>query len=45
MVSSKSDIFYVGPWDMHTMKNTGSKPFVFYVVKWNGKGVQEPPKK
>ncbi|HEX7902187.1 MAG TPA: cupin domain-containing protein [Planctomycetota bacterium] len=43
--AKKGDVFYVAPWDMHTMKNTGTKPFVFYVAKWNGKGVAAPEKK
>ena len=45
MPAKKGDVFYVAPWDMHTMKNTGTKPFVFYVAKFAGKGVPAPAKK
>jgi mannose-6-phosphate isomerase-like protein (cupin superfamily) len=43
--AKKGDVFYVAPWDMHTMKNTGTTPFVFYVAKLGGKGVPAPVKK
>jgi len=43
--AKKGDVFYVAPWDMHTMKNTGKGPFTFYVVKWGAKGLPAPEKR
>ncbi len=43
--AKKGDVFYVAPWDLHTMKNTGTKPFVFYVAKFGAKGLPAPAKK
>ncbi|MGQ9651670.1 MAG: cupin domain-containing protein [Phycisphaerae bacterium] len=40
----KSDILYVEPWVYHGLTNTGDKPLVFTVVRYNGKGVLVPPR-
>lgn len=40
----KSDILYVEPWVYHGLTNTGDKPLVFTVVRYNGKGVPVPPR-
>lgn len=38
----KSDILYVEPWVYHGLVNTGDKPLVFTVVRFNAKGVTPP---
>ncbi len=38
------DILYVEPWVYHGLTNTGDKPLVFLVIKYNGKGVKPPPR-
>ena len=38
------DILYVEPWVYHGLTNTGDGPLVFLVVRYNGKGVEIPPK-
>jgi mannose-6-phosphate isomerase-like protein (cupin superfamily) len=38
----RGDILYVGPWVYHGLTNTGDKPLVFLVIKYNGKGVKPP---
>lgn len=38
----RGDILYVGPWVYHGLTNTGDKPLVILVIKYNGKGVQPP---
>ncbi len=40
----KSDILYAAPWVYHGLTNTGDKPLVFTVVRYNGKGVPVPPR-
>lgn len=40
----RSDILYVEPWVYHGLTNTGDKPLVFTVVRYNGKGVTVPPR-
>ena len=40
----KNDILYVGPWVDHGLVNTGDKPLVFTVVRFNPKGIEPPPK-
>lgn len=34
------DLMYSKPWDSHGVRNTGTEPLRFFVVKWNSKGVQ-----
>ncbi len=38
----KSDVLYVEPWVFHGLTNTGEKPLVFTVVRFNSKGIQVP---
>ena len=38
------DVLYVEPWVYHGLINTGDEPLVFMVVRYNGKGVEIPPK-
>jgi mannose-6-phosphate isomerase-like protein (cupin superfamily) len=40
--AGKGDILYVEPWIYHGVTNTGDKPLVFLVVRYNGKGVDKP---
>jgi len=42
--AEKGDVLYVEPWVYHGLTNTGDKPLVFLVVRYNGKGVATPPK-
>jgi hypothetical protein len=42
--AKRGDIPYVGPWVYHGLANTGDKPLVFLVIKYNGKGVQPLPR-
>jgi quercetin dioxygenase-like cupin family protein len=39
----KGDVLYAAPWTMHGIKNTGDGPLIYYMVKWNNKGVAAPP--
>jgi len=39
----KGDVVYAAPWTMHGIKNTGDAPLIYYMVKWNNKGVDAPP--
>lgn len=36
------DLLYLEPWVMHGILNTGSTPLTFFVVKWNGNGMETP---
>lgn len=40
--AAKGDTIYTAPWDIHGIKNTGTTPLTFVVVKWNTKGVAIP---
>jgi mannose-6-phosphate isomerase-like protein (cupin superfamily) len=40
----KGDVLYVEPWVYHGLTNTGDEPLVFAVVRYNGKGVEVPPR-
>ena len=42
--ANKSDILYVEPWVYHGLTNTGDKPLVFTVVRYNSKGVPPLPR-
>lgn len=35
------DILFSKPWDLHGLKNTGTKPLKFVVFKWNNKFLAE----
>ncbi len=38
----KGDMLYVEPWVFHGLTNTGDKPLVFTVIKFNSKGIELP---
>jgi len=40
----RGDILYIEPWVYHGLTNTGDEPLIFVVVRYNGKGVDVPPK-
>lgn len=40
--AKRGDILYVEPWVYHGLTNTGDRPLVFLVIKYNGKGVKPP---
>ena len=42
--AKQGDILYAEPWVYHGLKNTGTKPLTFVVVRYNGKGVAVPPR-
>jgi mannose-6-phosphate isomerase-like protein (cupin superfamily) len=37
--AAKGDTIYTEPWVIHGIRNTGTAPLTFVVVKWNTKGV------
>lgn len=41
--AKRGDILYVEPWVYHGLTNTGERPLIFLVVKYNGKGTPPPP--
>lgn len=42
--AKRGDILYVEPWIYHGLTNTGDKPLVFLVVRYNPKGQPIPPR-
>ncbi len=42
--AQRGDILYVEPWVYHGLKNTGDRPLIFLVVRYQGKGVPAPPR-
>ena len=42
--AQRGDMLYAEPWVYHGLTNTGDKPLIFFVVRYNGKGVPVPPK-
>jgi mannose-6-phosphate isomerase-like protein (cupin superfamily) len=36
------DVAYAAPFGMHGLRNTGTAPLSYYVIKWTGKGVSPP---
>ena len=38
------DVLYARPWVYHGLTNTGDEQLIFAVVRYNGKGVQIPPR-
>jgi mannose-6-phosphate isomerase-like protein (cupin superfamily) len=42
--AQRGDMLYAEPWVYHGLTNTGDKPLIFFVVRYNGKGVAVPPK-
>jgi len=41
--AKRGDVLYTEPWVYHGLTNTGDKPLIFFVVKYNGKGTPPPP--
>lgn len=37
------DVAYASPFGMHGLRNSGTTPLSYYVIKWTGKGVSPPP--
>ena len=42
--AKSGDMLYVEPWVYHGVTNTGDKPLVFAVVRFNSKGITLPPR-
>jgi quercetin dioxygenase-like cupin family protein len=42
IAARKGDVVYAAPWTLHGLKNTGDAPLIYYMVKWNNKGVKAP---
>jgi mannose-6-phosphate isomerase-like protein (cupin superfamily) len=42
--AQRGDVLYAEPWVYHGLKNTGDKPLIFVVVRYQGKGVPAPPR-
>ena len=40
----RGDALYAEPWVYHGITNTGTEPLIFAVVRYNGKGVNPPPR-
>jgi len=38
------DVLYVTPWVYHGLTNTGTQPLKFAVVRYDGKGLEAPPR-
>lgn len=38
------DVTYVPPWALHGLRNTGTGPLSYYVMRWNGRGVPPAPR-
>ena len=38
------DVLYAEPWVYHGLTNTGDEQLIFAVVRYNGKGVEIPPR-
>ena len=42
--AKQGDVMYVRPWVYHGLTNTGSERLGFLVIRYNGKGVEPPPR-
>ena len=42
--AKQGDVLYVEPWVYHGLVNTGTRPLIFAVVRYQGKGVPSPPR-
>lgn len=42
--AKRGDILYAEPWVYHGLTNTGDRPLVFVVVRFNGRGIEIPPR-
>ncbi len=40
----RGDVLYAEPWVYHGVTNTGDQPLIFAVVRYNGKGIDPPPR-
>lgn len=40
----RGDVLYAAPWVYHGITNTGQRPLIFAVVRYNGKGINPPPR-
>ncbi|MBM3335091.1 cupin domain-containing protein [Candidatus Sumerlaeota bacterium] len=43
-VAKTGDVLYAAPWVYHGLTNTGAQPLKFAVVRYDGKGVELPPR-
>jgi len=44
MPARTGDVLYAAPWVYHGLTNTAAQPLKFAVVRYNGKGVDPPPR-
>jgi len=44
MAAKTGDVLYAAPWVYHGLTNTGRQPLKFAVVRYDGKGVEPPPR-
>ena len=42
--ANTGDILYVEPWIYHGLENTGQEQLIFAVIRYNGKGLDVPPR-
>ena len=42
--AKRGDVLYAAPWVYHGVTNTGDKPLIFLVVRYNSKGIASPPR-
>jgi len=42
--AKRGDVLFVEPWVYHGVTNTGDKPLVFMVVRYNPKAMEVPPR-
>jgi mannose-6-phosphate isomerase-like protein (cupin superfamily) len=42
--AKRGDVLYAEPWVFHGLTNTGDRPLIFAVVRYNAKGVKVPPR-
>lgn len=42
--AERGDVLYVDPWVYHGLTNTGPRPLIFAVIRYNAKGVDVPPR-
>ena len=42
--AKRGDILFVEPWVYHGLTNTGEEKLTFLVIRYNGKGVDVPPR-
>jgi mannose-6-phosphate isomerase-like protein (cupin superfamily) len=42
--AERGDVLFVEPWVYHGLTNTGEEKLIFLVIRYNGKGVEMPPR-